>query len=190
MCKAEGCEKYKPNSWGYCARHREQKRRGAPFTFGPKQKVGHQRDWVLAHVEYTGDECLKWPFTTYPDGRGQFHWNHKTNRAHRVMCELKNGKPPTPKHEAAHSCGNGHLGCVNPNHLRWATRQENVDDMLAHGTRVRGEKTHFHVITEKDVRDIREMAKVLPTTLIAYEYGITRQQTNRVISGRSWGHVV
>lgn len=189
MCKAEGCEKFKTNSWGYCARHREQKKRGAPFTFGPKQQTGHQQEWMLSHVSHDEDECLPWPFKTYADGRGQFSWRQKTCRAHRVMCELRNGPPPTPKHEAAHSCGNGHLGCVNPKHLRWATRQENVDDMLLHGTRVRGEKTHWAVLNEQNVRDIREMATVLPTTLIAQEYGITRQHCNTIISRRTWRHV-
>lgn len=190
MCIVKGCDKYKSNSWGYCQRHGEQHRKGRPFTFGPKQKkAGFQQEWIAAHVSHEEEECLSWPFKVYPDGRGQTHWNGKTARAHRVMCELRHGAPPTSKHEAAHSCGNGHLGCVNPKHLRWATRQENVDDMLVHGTRVRGEKTHWAILTEQKVRDIREMATVLPVTLIAHEYGITRQQCNRVVSRRSWRHV-
>lgn len=189
MCKAEGCDKYKSNSWGYCARHREQKKRGAPFTFGPKQTTGHQQEWVLSHVPYDGDDCLKWPFKTYPDGRGQFHWEGKTNRAHRVMCKLRNGPPPFPKAEAAHSCGKGHEGCVNPKHLRWATRQENVDDMVLHGTRVRGAMNRMATVTEQQVRDIREIAEIMPKPFIAQEFGITRQQVNKIVSRRSWRHV-
>jgi hypothetical protein len=45
--------------------------------------------------------------------------------AHRAMCRLIHGNPPTPKHQAAHSCGNGRRGCVHPGHLRWATDAEN-----------------------------------------------------------------
>lgn len=48
----------------------------------------------------------------------------------RHMCKLKNGDPPTPDHEAAHSCGNGKHGCINPNHLRWATDAENMADTV------------------------------------------------------------
>lgn len=33
------------------------------------------------------------------------------------MCELVYGKPPMPKHQAAHNCGKGNLGCINPKHL-------------------------------------------------------------------------
>ena len=48
----------------------------------------------------------------------------------RLICEEVNGAPPTPKHVAAHATPNGCVGglCVNGNHLRWATHQENQLD--------------------------------------------------------------
>jgi hypothetical protein len=54
--------------------------------------------------------------------------------AHRLMCQLAHGDPPTPDHIAAHSCGRGHEGCVNPNHLSWKTYSENELDKRVHGT--------------------------------------------------------
>jgi hypothetical protein len=48
----------------------------------------------------------------------------------RLVCEETHGLPPTPKHDAAHKTRSGCLGklCVNPWHIRWATRSENERD--------------------------------------------------------------
>jgi hypothetical protein len=44
----------------------------------------------------------------------------------RWTCEQKNGPPPTPEHEAGHTCPGGERDdCVNPDHLTWMTRVEN-----------------------------------------------------------------
>lgn len=53
-------------------------------------------------------------------------------RVHRLVCIRRHGPPPTDDLEAAHSCGNA--GCVNPRHIRWATRFENAADKKLHGT--------------------------------------------------------
>lgn len=54
--------------------------------------------------------------------------------AHRFMCELINGEPSPEKPQAAHRCGNGHLGCVNPRHLSWSNQSDNHKDRRKHGT--------------------------------------------------------
>ena len=49
----------------------------------------------------------------------------------RLVCEEVYGPPPTLDHLAAHNTPNGCVGglCVNGDHLRWATRKENYEDM-------------------------------------------------------------
>lgn len=91
---------------------------------------GEPLRWLLDHVEYPEKGCLIWPFAR--DGKGYGSLGKKG--AHRRMCEIVNGPAPTPKHHAAHSCGNGHLGCVHPRHVRWATCSENQMDRFLHGT--------------------------------------------------------
>lgn len=66
----------------------------------------------------------------------------RTHTVSRLVCEYINGKAPSPEHEAAHNCGKGHEGCVNPLHMRWATRAENFSDKVIHGTSMRG-KLHW-----------------------------------------------
>jgi hypothetical protein len=50
---------------------------------------------------------------------------HATNPA-RLICEWFHGAPPSPVHEAGHTCPQGENECcVNPDHLKWMTREEN-----------------------------------------------------------------
>ena len=86
-------------------------------------------------LPYRGDECLAWPYSC--DGGGYGHIANR-GKVHRIVCAKINGKCPGDEYQAAHSCGNGHLGCVNPNHLTWKTRHENQADRLIHGTHNRG----------------------------------------------------
>lgn len=86
-------------------------------------------------VGYTGDDCLLWPFSKSNKGYGTINHDGRNLTVSRFLCAEVNGPPPTPDHVAAHSCGRGHTGCVNPRHLRWATRTENEADKIIHGTK-------------------------------------------------------
>lgn len=116
-------------------------------------------------------------------------WHGKQSVASRVMCELAHGKPPTAEHEAAHSCGNGHLGCINPKHLRWATHIENEADKLMHGTRPRGERQGSAKLKTSDVLAIRSMAGKLSQRKIGELFGVQQTHVGRLIRGERWGHI-
>lgn len=85
-------------------------------------------------LRYEGDECTIWPFTRNDRGYARTRWNGKLRNVCRMICEKVNGPPPTRVHQAAHSCGNGHLGCVTKRHLSWKSPQENSDDKYVHGS--------------------------------------------------------
>jgi hypothetical protein len=103
--------------------------------------------WMLAHRDYPHDEwCLIWPYFLDKNGRGWLTHNGERGYAHRFMCRLTHGDPPSTAHGAAHSCGNGHTGCVNPRHLSWKTQGENLADCIVHGTQPKhhlGPRGHF-----------------------------------------------
>lgn len=60
--------------------------------------------------------------------------------AHRVACEIFKGAPK-PGLEAAHVVDCPHRHCINPDHVRWATRTENEADKR-HPSRLRLREVH------------------------------------------------
>lgn len=179
QCSVTGCDKFSRQR-GWCNKHYNRWRRHRdPLAGGTSN--GAPMQWLHDHLNHTGDECLVWPFARSRNGRGWIRVTQGNGMPHQVMCKLRHGEPPTPEHEAAHSCGNGHLGCVNPIHLRWATKAENEADKLIHGTRARGERHGAAKLTEADVLAIR--ASTSPIQEIAETFGIS-QATGRHIKNR------
>ncbi len=106
---------------------------------------------------------------------------------HRVMCILAHGEPLTERHEAAHSCGNGSKGCLNPNHLRWATPVDNHKDKVAHGTLSFGSQHYAAKLTDESIAQILMDTREQKT--IARDYGVSQSTVSLVKSGKRWRHV-
>lgn len=139
----------------------------------------------------TADECWIWPMRRGDDGYGLVTLRKKRHRAHRVICQMAHGDPPSEQLDAAHSCGNGHLGCVNPHHLRWATRKENVADALAHGTHHHGSTHAFAKLNDDQVREIRKMlADGILQKEISKKFGVSIAQVCHINTGRRWAYLV
>ncbi len=85
------------------------------------------REVILCHSDER--DCLIWPFAR--DRGGRANWANGPSVC-RLICELTYGPAPSVIHQAAHSCGRGDRGCVNPTHLRWATPAENAADTRRH----------------------------------------------------------
>ena len=115
--------------------------------------------------------------------------NGVPNIVSRMACEAVNGPPPSGRQEAAHSCGNGRMGCVNPNHLSWRTPVENASDKEAHGTNLKGEMLRQSKLTEEDVLSIRELSGQLPHRVIAAAFSISHSQVGRIIRRLDWRHI-
>ena len=80
---------------------------------------------------YNGDACIFVPFSI--EGRpSRVTFCGRSIPAARYMALLTMGTPPDPSDETRHRCGNGHLSCVNPRHLAWGSRGENISDMVKH----------------------------------------------------------
>ncbi len=174
---------------GWCRKHYERwSAHGNPLkTIFTRDRAasGSLRDWLTKHVGYTGDSCLIWPFARMPNGRAHM----KDAVPSRVMCELVHGKPPSGEHEAAHSCGKAHLGCVHPHHLRWATHAENEADKEIHGTVAWGKRLPQSKLTEADVHAIRAMRGQKLQREIACEFGVDITCINKIFRGRRWGRL-
>jgi hypothetical protein len=141
--------------------------------------------WLENHLAHNGDGCLAWPYARYENGYAQTG----TESATRAMCRLAHGEPPTAKHEAAHRCGKGREGCVNPRHLYWATSAQNEADKVRHGTAPRGEKNPYAKLTEAAVREIRSLEGTMPRHKLAEKFNISQSQIYRILLGQHWRHV-
>lgn len=181
-CSVEGCENYVRSS-GLCSAHYRRLWRHGSATSG-RVSPGSRQKWIKEHLDYTGEECLMWPFSTVR-GYGATSKNGKTTYINRLMCEHRNGPPPSPLHQAAHNCGN--RGCVNPSHIRWATRKENESDKELHGTRPKGTGIRTSKLSEDDVRAIRSSG--LTNTELAKIYGVDQSNISVIRTRKKWAWV-
>lgn len=95
-------------------------------------RAGSGELWIKLFSEYSGDQCIVYPFSTASSPRGELTFNYKRMPAHRAMCLKVNKLPPEDLPMALHSCGNGHLGCVTPGHLYWGDASKNAEDAARH----------------------------------------------------------
>ena len=184
-CTVEGCASTASKK-GMCNAHYLRKRRHGDANFVARPGNGSVREWIESHLDFAGDDCLIWPFARGRDGRGRMYTEDGAAQAHRVMCTLVLGEPPTPKHEAAHSCGKGHEGCVNPRHLKWATPRENAADRKAHGTEVLGEARWSAKLNRSQVRRIRAIPESRTCAEIAEAFGVGTETIRDIRKGRTW----
>lgn len=140
---------------------------------GRNRGQGRGYAWLMAHVNHQGDECLIWPFyRLMPGGYGTFGHLGELYYAHRYMCEQAHGPAPEGQH-AAHSCGKGSEGCVNPRHLSWKTVSENLKDRRRHGTQA-GSKGHVSHLTDQQIAEIRSLKGKMSQYAIAEKFGVSR----------------
>ncbi len=126
--------------------------------------------WLAENVRYKGNDCLPWPYAINSEkGYGQVQFRGKVWKAHRLMCFLAHGEPPTPKHQTAHECGRGHLACTNPRHLSWKTNSENQKDRARHGTKSNGPGSS---LTRRQIRRVRALRYIKPQRVLAEELGV------------------
>lgn len=137
-------------------------------------------------LNYDGADCLIWPFARKGAGYARLLVDGKLRLVTRLVCEEERGPPPTPDHQAAHSCGNGDKGCVTKRHLSWKTPAGNAADRLAHGTDNRGEKHGHSKLHEAAVREIIALKGVEPQAVTAKRYGIHQGTISMIQTRRAW----
>lgn len=187
ICAVDGCGK-PYHAHGYCSRHAYHfGRYGDPLGGRRSASPGEPMRWIIENANYSAPECLKWPFETTHHGYGTVKQNGKRRVASRVMCEVAHGRPSDQNMDAAHSCGNGHLGCVNPAHLRWATRSENIHDMKQHGSfRSAQESKSKHGMTREIAVHVRAPRAGRTHAELAEQFNASVTVIGKILRGESW----
>lgn len=134
-----------------------------------------------------GIGCVVWPFARNAAGYGILYRDGQCRLAHRYICEKFHGAPPTPEHDAAHSCGRGFDACIAPWHLEWKTRAENLEDRVLHGTSNRGERCGTSILTEPEAREIKRRLKMGERNKdIADDFDIDPSLVSHIRHERAW----
>lgn len=182
ICPVPGCGK-KTLARDYCRNHYYRYMRHGTPTGGPAAQVEISR--YIDRLPTEGTECITWPFGMKGDGRGDY----RNGSASRYICEKFHGPRPTPKHQAAHSCGKGHEACIAPYHLSWKTPKENQQDRRIHGTAFLGSKSNLAKLTESEVSVIKSLLPMKSRKDIAVQFGVSIATIGRIANGSSWAHV-
>jgi hypothetical protein len=144
------------------------------------KRISRTRQWLMDNRDHDGAECLFSPFKSTQQGYVGTVFSGEFVYLHRWMCQERHGPPPSPKHQASHSCGRGADGCVNPAHLSWKTPSENQADRKTVGTPFTGRRRKLapHMIEEI-------CAGNSPPQLLAKKFGVTEARIRQVRSAHS-----
>jgi hypothetical protein len=142
--------------------------------------------------DITESGCWEWNRNRYAGGYGRVSVHGMPNmprkriRAHRLAWFLVTGEwPPVVRH---YVCDNP--PCINPEHLRAGTQQDNVDDMVAKGRNfvIPTVPRELHPRTKVSASQILEMRARHKAGGVTYadlgkEYGISRNQARNLVLG-------
>lgn len=188
ICSIEGCGK-KSFGHGWCNLHyRRWRQHGDPLGGGTFN--GAPAAFLRQAADYLGSDCLTWPFFVSGKGYAWIFYEGRSRSATRLVCALVHGPAPSSIHEAAHSCGNGHLGCISGKHLRWATPKENMADKTIHGTQLHGELIPSSKLKETEVRAIIvALNRGERSVDLAQQYKVASNTISGIRTGDRWNRV-
>ncbi len=185
-CSVAGCEGPVVGR-ELCSRHWKRWRRyGNPL--GGRTAWADTRGFIDSALRHADEvDCLLWPYTHAGNGYGKVSFGGKANQfVHRVICEMFRGPPPSRRHYASHSCGCGHLGCVNPHHVFWKTPKENSADQKVHGTVNRGERNGGAKLLVSQVIEIKGLVGKFSQRELSDRFGVSRATISDIQRGRRW----
>lgn len=182
-CKAEECTR-PPLKRGMCNAHYLRWWKATPKEERPTPTV-EERFWAKVRKTQT---CWIWQGCKKPSGHGMFvPQKGRAVSAHAFSLELHLGYATPEGKEACHRCDNP--SCVNPRHVYYGTRQENVDDAWARGRHPIGSARPAAKLHEDQVIEIRERYALGDDTKeLAKEFGIKVPTLKHIVLGLKWKH--
>jgi hypothetical protein len=178
LCSIDGCgNPFLARGW--CTAHYLKWRKyGSPLAESENKNLPLK--WLIANANAQTDDCLTYPFGKTGMGYGVVYpKGEKQMMAHRWMCEHVHGPAPEGKIWVAHSCANGHLACVNPRHLRWATPKQNGEDRVAHGNAPKK-------LTKEEAAQIWRLKGTMPSRVVGERFGVAKSTVAGIWQSRTW----
>lgn len=110
-------------------------------------------------------------------------------RANRASWILHKGEIPDGV-MVLHKCI-GTPQCVNPDHLYLGDALQNARDCIDQGRKVtlRGDDNPISILTEAQVREIKPLKGITPSSELAVKYKCSRSAIHNIWYGHNWKHV-
>ncbi len=191
-CLVAECDR-QHESKGYCGKHYWRWRKyGDPHFVKTNHGEGRnfeEKFWSRVNktpgLGRDGD-CWEWTGKALRKGYAHTRYLGKAQLVHRVSWHLKHGEFPV--NFLLHSCDNRR--CVNPDHLREGTLQDNTHDMVSRNRQARGEKAGNATLTEDIVKAILAEPKRWGfQSKLATRFNINTGTVSRIRRGLSWKHI-
>lgn len=187
-CSVEGCTRPRKGK-GLCATHYQRLRmHGDPSVcLTDNLPAGTALAWLQEQIlQRSRSDCWAWPFSMrYRDYGVLRYLGQNMNAAGVALILTGHPRPDPPTNHLIHACDNP--PCVNPDHLRWGTHQENMADKMAKNRHAYGEKIGRGKLTDEDVRAIRKDHRTQEA--VAASYGVTHRVIGKIRNGSLWKHV-
>ena len=142
----------------------------------------------FSYVKKTSS-CWLWEGGIFSQtGYGAAHTHRKTVSAHRLSWELHNGTIPAGLF-VCHSCDIKQ--CVNPSHLFLGTYRDNINDMVAKGRSLLGERHPSSKLSNQSVVEIRQLKQSTDITFreLAQRFIVNQGTIKRIVYKKAWRHI-
>lgn len=139
----------------------------------------------MRKVSKSEDGCWEWAAAMKGGGYGAFFLDGKLRGAHRASLMLFRGMDIDTTLDAMHSCDNP--GCVNPEHISYGTRSDNMQDASAKGRIVRvqdwrGELNPKAKLSAAQSKEIVEMVRAGASRADAAKaHGVTAVRVSQLL---------
>lgn len=140
-------------------------------------------EWLVIQIKNRErDECWEWPYSKkQKSGYGQLSVGGKKGiYAHVLAMELDENPKPADGYEVCHNCDN--RSCVNPDHMYWGTRSNNVADMIDRNPPDRIK------LTKEEAQKIKNIyvAGGITQKELGDQFGVSRETVSHIVQGRTW----
>lgn len=185
ICSVDRCGK-PVSGRGWCSAHYQRWMRHGDPTAGRAMWGEPLAEVKRAVASAVPDQCWLWPYGADQHGYGSLQINGRMVKAHRLACEMAHGAPASENLDAAHRCGNPQ--CINPHHLRFATKAVNQADRMEHGTDNRGERHGMAKLSNEKAESIRAAYAAGQTTLneLGQRHGVDQKTIHRIVLRQSY----
>ena len=186
ICRIINCKK-RHEAHGLCHFHYQRSKNNIPLKAKPfNKKSKERRFWKYVKKTKT---CWLWVGCENGYGYGVIGTGIKGKNigAHRLSWQIHNGEIPKGLW-VLHKCDNP--PCVNPKHLFLGDNKINCMDLKQKGRNLFGERHNMAKLTDKKVKEIKNLFATNTGEKIAKMYGVTKSNISNIKCGRSWKHII